>query len=734
MAMKYRTISLFSLVIFSAAFSATLPETSGSFPVSRTGAEAFRAKAYQKALDSLSKNTNDPDTLARLFKLGIACSRTGDTVKALGFFRTVAAGDAALAPLAWKEMGALLNKKNPDSALACYKRAIAVPVPNRFRNKIFEKIQPIVRDDTLKIARMPNYPIYAQWWNARKPPLPEPLCNRFDTLLKGKQWMVIDSLVNSAFAGLNDSLRRVIIKMIDRTIGSPPNTIITTASLYLLGRIAMDCGLFDIAERMLAAAQSKPDFASCVTDQSFMRFRGRLSFYERNYGDAISMLTKYTERFGYEPDLVLLNARAYYKLDRLKASAEWYDRFIAHATDYPGLADILWMRAWIDEEQELPLSAKRFFQRIYTSFPRSNRAEESWIRHALCFYRLEQYDSAITVLTGFEKTNASSSYLSSAQYWKAKCLLKRNRNDSAKTLLAAVANREPYDYYAHLSRELCMAMGDSVVGRLSLDTNYNVKQSMCWLDSIITSGKRPLSQDDSLNLRRGLVLALSGDADGAIFFLEPVELSNVSNLPLEFKIGTFYRTVDAPAAASYAGRRLSWRIPLEARAKIPLPVYALIYPRFFLSMVKTEAGNHAVDPYFVYAVMRQESTFNPGIISPAGAIGLMQIMPATGKTIARELKVPFAPDSLFSPPVNIKFGAYYLSRLLDQFNENEILALASYNAGPTNAMGWYLRNKEKDLDLFVEDIDFSETRNYVKKVLGNYWFYLKLARVMPSVN
>jgi soluble lytic murein transglycosylase len=322
--------------------------------------------------------------------------------------------------------------------------------------------------------------------------------------------------------------------------------------------------------------------------------------------------------------------------------------------------------------------------------------------------------------------------MSTAQYWKAKSLLKINKNDSAKTLLAMVANREPYDYYAHCSRELLGLMGDSITGRLSFDTVYDVKQSIVWLDSVAPPGKKMLALEDSLNLRRGLVLALIGDADGASIFLEPVELSYVSNLLLEFKIGTFYRTVNTPAKAAYAGRRLSWRIPLDARANIPLPVYALIYPRYFLDIVKREAANHAVDPYFVYAVMRQESTFDPDILSPAGAVGLMQIMPATGKTIARELKEPFSPDSLFSPAVNIRFGAYYLSQLLDQFNENEVLALASYNAGPTNAMGWYLRNKDKDFDLFVEDIDFSETRNYVKKVLGNYWFYLKLARVMSD--
>lgn len=732
--MKYHTIAVafFPIIIFSAAFSVPASDSPALFSLSRVGTDALRAKSYQKALDELTNNLSDPDTSTRLFKLAIASSRLGDTAKALAFFRTVTQKDASLAPLAWKEMGNLFAKKNPDSALACYKRVLLAPVPNRFRKKVFDKILSLVGNDTLKIVRSPFYPAYVLWWNVRKPAPPEPLCGRFDTLLKDKKWPEIDTLVASAFAGLNDSLRRVIIRMIDRTTGPPIDSVMSTANLYFLGRISMDCGLFEIAERMLAAAERKPDFSACITDQSLLRFRGRLSFYERNYGDAISTLTKYFDRFGYEPDIVLLIARAYYKIDRLKASAEWYDRFIDHAIDYPGLAEILWMRAWIDEERDLPQSAKKFFQRIYTSFPRSGRAEESWIRHALCFYRQEQYDSAIIVLSGFEKKNAASSCLSSAQYWKAKCHLKLNKNDSAKTILTIIANREPYDYYAHLSRELFMILGDSVMGRLSVDTVYDFNKSIAWLDSVSPPGKKPLGKEDSLNLRRGLILALIGDAECANFFLEPVELSNVSNLPLEYKIGVFYRMADAPAEATYAGRRLSWRIPLEARAKIPLPVYTLIYPRFFLPMVKTEAANRAVDPYFVYAVMRQESTFNPGIISPAGAIGLMQIMPATGKTIARELKEPFSTDSLFSPAVNIRFGAYYLSQLLDQFNENEVLALASYNAGPTNAMGWYLRNKDKEFDLFVEDIDFSETRNYVKKVLGNYWFYLKLARVMSD--
>jgi tetratricopeptide (TPR) repeat protein len=688
-------------------------------------------KAVRNAFDDLTKNINESDTASRFYKLGIAHAKLGDTAKALVFFRAVAQRDQALAPLAWKAMGLLSAKKNPDSAAVFFKRAIGTPVPNRFRNKLFEKLQPLIANDTLAISRAPFYQAYASWWKARRPAAPEPLCNRFDTLLKEKKWQLVDSLVNCAFAGLNDSIRRVIVKMVDREL-QPSDSAMSTAGLYLLGRVAMDCGLFEIAERMLAAAQKKPDFASCVTDQSRLRFRGRLSFYEKNYGEAVATLTGYIDRFGYEPDLVLLIARAYRDLDRLEESAAWYDRFIARAAGYPSLADILWRRAWMEEERDRPLSAKEMYKRVYVDFPASRFAEESWVRHALCHYRMEQYDSAAAVLSRFEKKFPTSSLLSTAQYWKAKCFLKLDKNADARELLAVVSKREPYDYYAHRSRELFTLMGDSAMGRLSLDSVYDVAGSTAWLDSVSPPGKKAVSPEDSLNLRRGLVAAITGDVEDAMLFLEPVEIANASNLSLEFKIGAFYRSIGDPAGASSAGRRLSWRIPLEARAAIPLPVYDLIYPRYFLSTVKKEATDQTVDPWFVYAVMRQESSFNPDIISPAGAIGLMQIMPATGKTIARKLGVPFTADSLVKPEVNIKFGAWYLNKLLDQFNENKVLALASYNAGPTNAMGWYLRNKEKDIDLFVEDIDFSETRKYVKMVLGNYWFYLKLARVLPE--
>jgi soluble lytic murein transglycosylase len=128
--------------------------------------------------------------------------------------------------------------------------------------------------------------------------------------------------------------------------------------------------------------------------------------------------------------------------------------------------------------------------------------------------------------------------------------------------------------------------------------------------------------------------------------------------------------------------------------------------------------------------MRQESIFDDQIVSPAGAVGLMQIMPYTGEEIAGDLKVSFVVDSLYRAETNIRFGTYYLSKLLNQFNGSHVLTLAGYNGGPHNARKWYSRNKDRTFDMFIEDIGYSETRLYVKKVLANYWTYRRLAGLL----
>lgn len=152
-----------------------------------------------------------------------------------------------------------------------------------------------------------------------------------------------------------------------------------------------------------------------------------------------------------------------------------------------------------------------------------------------------------------------------------------------------------------------------------------------------------------------------------------------------------------------------------------------IYPEPYEDLVRGAAARHRVAPELVYAVMRQESAFRPQVVSPAGAVGLMQLIPPTAQRVAEELREPYSAPAMSTPVVNIEYGAYYLRRLLDLFREHPALTVAAYNAGPSAVSSWLAGGQKLPLDVFVARIPFTETRNYVVRVLGNHARYAYIA-------
>ena len=148
-------------------------------------------------------------------------------------------------------------------------------------------------------------------------------------------------------------------------------------------------------------------------------------------------------------------------------------------------------------------------------------------------------------------------------------------------------------------------------------------------------------------------------------------------------------------------------------------------PRAYSEQVHAAAEKYGVDPNLLFAVMRVESIYNRRIVSYAGAVGLMQIMPATGRRIADRLGVEdFAVTDLLDPQTNVEFSAWYLSSLIERFEGRLPLAIASYNGGPHNVRLWMRENHpDMPLDAFLERIPFSQTHRYVRRVLTHYAAY-----------
>ena len=158
----------------------------------------------------------------------------------------------------------------------------------------------------------------------------------------------------------------------------------------------------------------------------------------------------------------------------------------------------------------------------------------------------------------------------------------------------------------------------------------------------------------------------------------------------------------------------------------PVALQRLAYPFPYEKLVREEAARQKLDPRLLAAIMRQESRFEPGVASSAGAQGLMQVMPGTAAGIARQMAWPGYEDHMaYWPYVNVAFGAFYVREWLSHFDGSVFASLAAYNAGPGNAGAWWELAPSDD-DLFAGLININETRVYVQIVWQNYEFYRRL--------
>jgi soluble lytic murein transglycosylase len=219
-----------------------------------------------------------------------------------------------------------------------------------------------------------------------------------------------------------------------------------------------------------------------------------------------------------------------------------------------------------------------------------------------------------------------------------------------------------------------------------------------------------------------LRIGLDGDAESALRERESLITSTITG-----------RTVEALCEAygqlGRAKRRyqVAQQVPGATLASAPTAqtrwAWDCAYPRPYDSLVRAEETARSLPAGLVHGVMRLESSFDPDVVSPARAVGLLQLLPETALAVSRSIGVPHADALLTSPSQNVLLGARYLREVIDKFHGQVPLALAGYNGGPDNVQRWQKRMKGMPLELFVEAIPFLESRAYVARVMGNFARY-----------
>jgi soluble lytic murein transglycosylase-like protein/tetratricopeptide (TPR) repeat protein len=455
-----------------------------------------------------------------------------------------------------------------------------------------------------------------------------------------------------------------------------------------------------------------------------------LIYKTKDYPKAILSLQKFLEKYGETPEALLLIARCYDRLEEPKKAILWYDRLLEKFPKADKTSEIYWLRAWDLEQQGNYVEAIEFYFRQLADFSANKRGDWANFRIGLCQYKAGNAAAALQAFKAIRDQVNSNAY-AAGLFWEAKAQDSLKDSAGSRATLTLLTSKYPLSFYGHSARQSLQARGqwpDSLEPwrRFAPSTPEGVKG---WMKNEMSGYRERLDDDfESDYLSLGKLLQFRLDTL-AVLTLRTVPAKVKNNPWFLYTTARLFKNRQLWRESYRLGLQLSYKIAPDKWGQAPKEVLRLIFPRPYEGLVQKYATQRRLDPAFVYALMRQESGFDRDIKSGAGAIGLMQMMPATGKAVARKEKWPrFDPYSLTEAEVNISLGTAYLRDLHKDYRGNHYWVLANYNAGPEATKRWQTQamgpaGAEKALDTAIEDISYWETRDYVKKVMGNYWTY-----------
>ena len=313
----------------------------------------------------------------------------------------------------------------------------------------------------------------------------------------------------------------------------------------------------------------------------------------------------------------------------------------------------------------------------------------------------------------------SSGEVPAALYWRARLAEEDGEPAKARAYYQKVSDRFRNYYYGELAREQIRKLKSD-----SGPVNYALLDRVPPIDANakVTEDTLPT---DNLRVQKAQLLE-----NGALLDFAVRELRAAAN---EGK-GNWLAPETARLYAD-AGR-YDMAIEVLKRAvpsyfavdlpSLPRSYWEALFPKPYWIDVRKFSSSNALDPYLVAALIRQESEFNPSAVSRANAVGLMQLLPKVGKSVAKQEKLRhFSSTQLFTPGVNLQLGTRYFRGMVDKFGAFEY-ALAAYNAGADRVQDWLGQGKYRDPQEFVESIPFTETREYVQAILRNANVYRQL--------
>lgn len=425
----------------------------------------------------------------------------------------------------------------------------------------------------------------------------------------------------------------------------------------------------------------------------------------------------------------------WYNKDQYREAAQVLLDFVARVPAAPEAASYLFDAGRIFERDYLLLEAATTWERLINEYPGAEQSYRALFLSGITYYRLANYDYAMTIFQKYLILTSNPEEQSSADFWIGKTYLAKGDAPSAARAWQLAYSLDGTGFYGIRADELLhdQAPLPSTAG---INTDHNLENervtASAWL-------REKFNIPNSTDLNSVTDFSSDPVFKQAEAYYSIGEFEKASDL---FDALRQQFSLDATNSFRLLGHLLDLRLYKEAiltswqilnlvfsGSEISLldaPQYFshIRYGTFYRNLVEDAAKTNKIDQLLLYSLMRQESLFEGHASSSAGAIGVMQIMPDTGQEHASLIGWPvnYTTSDLYRPFINIPLGTSYLARLRSYLNGDMLAALAAYNGGAGNVQKW-MELANNDPDLFVEIIRFDETRQYIEQIVEFYAIY-----------
>ncbi len=445
----------------------------------------------------------------------------------------------------------------------------------------------------------------------------------------------------------------------------------------------------------------------------------------RRYGDAGALLLGvYKDMGGSAAEAMFHGARALSRADRDDDAITWYGKVVEAFPRSPYAEEAAYLRGWLDFNRGKYKAAIPPLEESLKRYPRSKWVDDALWNLGMAHFFLGEWDKARERLETLARSGRSLEG-GKGMYWLARIDEKLKRKDEAIASYTSTVKRFPFSWYALLARARLAALGVKV-------TPFGADDSAPRGPKLAEAVDESLAHDDLIERADELIAAnLTVDAGfelsrGERAFLKRNDRAKAFAMMLDRyrKAGNYNRPWMLAVTAS--GSALDGPAKDDARRW-----WEHAYPRAYQALVeKYQALGNNPEGY-LYSIMRKESGFDPHDLSYADAQGLLQMIPATTRRVAKELGIPYDAGRLYEPEYNIQTGSWYIGRLLQKFKGQIPIGAGSFNSGPRPVMKWLDMYGDREIDELVELVPYTQTREYMKKVTENYarYRYLYLGEV-----